>query len=116
MRSTREGTVSLGCLRPRKRTSIEVNDYGSVRLRFNDPPKPAFLPVTDLRFFASDGTVRPAVVENVADRLRRGVKPRLMLGLGRAWTKDGDEQARHWLEVNGLCLEDQPLGCGAEAV
>lgn len=111
-----QGTVSLGCLRPRDRPDIEVNQYGSVRLRFKDPSKPAFLPVTDLRLFEPEGAPRGAVVEDVADRMRRGVGVRLMLGLGRAWTKDGDEQPRHWLQVNGLCLEDRPLGDGGEGV
>lgn len=33
-----------------------------------------------------------------------------MFGLARAWQKPGDDEERHWLQVNGLCLEDAPLG------
>jgi hypothetical protein len=34
----------------------------------------------------------------------------LMVGLARAWRAAGDDLERHWLQVNGICLEDQPFG------
>lgn len=33
-----------------------------------------------------------------------------MLGLSRAFEKEGDDRARHWLQVNGICLANSPLG------
>jgi uncharacterized protein (DUF488 family) len=32
-----------------------------------------------------------------------------MLGLARAFLKDGDDRERHWLQVNGICMADRPL-------
>lgn len=104
-----EGDASLGCLRPQRRTSLEVNDRGRLRLRLAEASVPAYLAVTDLRFFEAEGTIRHEFVEDVAARIRRGVPIRLMVGLGRAWAKDDDDQRRHWLQVNGICLEDRPL-------
>jgi len=33
-----------------------------------------------------------------------------MLGLARAFQKPGDDCERHWLQVNGICMTDRPLG------
>lgn len=34
----------------------------------------------------------------------------LMLGLARAFRAAGDDRDRHWLQINGVCLADRPLG------
>jgi hypothetical protein len=33
-----------------------------------------------------------------------------MLGLTRQWSKPGENHERHWLQLNGLCLTDRPVG------
>ncbi len=67
--------------------------------------------VTDVRFVEEDhATVRRAAVEDVGRRIRRGVDTLLMLGLSRAFKARGEDPARHWLQVNGICLADRPLG------
>jgi hypothetical protein len=40
----------------------------------------------------------------------RGVGVYVMFGLSRGFPAAGDDRPRHWLQVNGLCLEDRPTG------
>lgn len=105
-----EGEASLGCLRVHRRPDLQVNEYGSLRLRLNDPEKPAFLSVTDLRFVEDDhSTLRTDVIDDVRARMRRGVHVRLMVGLARPYQASRDDRRRHWVQVNGICMEDNPL-------
>lgn len=106
------GERSLGCLRARRRPDISLDDrFGKLQLRFNDPEKPAFLTIADLRLYEEDQkTPRLEVVADIRGRLQRGVPVWLMFGLARAFRAAGDSVDRHWLQVNGLCLEDSPLG------
>jgi len=106
------GTASLGVLRVRRKPDLEIDDrYGKLRLRLNDEKKPAFLPVTDVRFVEADHkTIKADVVADVRARMQRGVGVLLMLGLARAFQKPGDDCERHWLQVNGICMTDRPLG------
>jgi hypothetical protein len=48
--------------------------------------------------------------DDLNQRLGRGVESLLLVGLSRAFRKDDDEQDRHWLPVNGICMADRPLG------
>lgn len=105
------GVASLGILRPRRRPDLEVDAFGKLRLRLSGEGRPASLSVTDVRFFAADQqTIRTEVVVDTRDRMRRGVGVLLMLGLARAFQVPLDDRHRHWLQVNGICLEDRPLG------
>ena len=75
------------------------------------PDTPTYLSVADIRFVEPDHkTIRTDVVDDVHARLQRGVGVYVMFGLSRAFTAIGDNQDRHWLQVNGLCLEDRPVG------
>jgi hypothetical protein len=72
---------------------------------------PTFVSVADIRFVEPDhSTVRTDIVDDVHARLQRGIGVYVMFGLSRAFTATGDDQDRHWLQVNGLCLEDRPVG------
>jgi hypothetical protein len=67
--------------------------------------------VTDLRFVEPDHrTIKAEVVEGVRTRMRRGVQVLLMVGLARAFRRSDDDDERHWLQVNGICMADRPLG------
>jgi hypothetical protein len=105
------GNTSLAVIRARRRVDLDIDDrFGKLQLRFNDPDPPTYLGVTDLRFFEADHqTVRRDVVEDVRTRLRRGVGVYVMFGLARAFQAKSDDRYRHWLQVNGLCLEDQAI-------
>jgi len=105
------GTISLGVLRVRRKPDLKVDRYGKLRLRLNDEKQPAFLPVTDVRFVEADHkTIKTEVVADVRARMQRGVSVILMLGLARAFQKSDDDCERHWLQVNGICMTDRPLG------
>lgn len=106
------GVVSLGVLSPSRRPTIEIDRYGRPQLKLNDPEQqPAYIPVTDVRFVEDDHrTIKRAAVEDVGRRMKRGVDTLLMLGLARAFKANEEDPARHWLQVNGICLADRPLG------
>jgi hypothetical protein len=104
------GNVSLGVLRDQRRPDLEVDGYGKLRLVLADAAGAARLGVTDLRFVEADHrTLRRDAIEDFRRRMRRGVPVLLMLGLARAFRAEGDDEQRHWLQVNGICLEDKPL-------
>ena len=108
-----KGECSLGCVRAQRTPDLEVGDrYGErLQLRLNDPAPPAYVPVNDLRFYEADHrTLRHEAIEDVQDRLEGGVAVWVMFGLARPFQATGDDAKRHWLQVNGLCLEDSPLG------
>lgn len=108
-----EGMCSLGCVRAQRRPALEISDKYERRLqlRFNDAARPAYVPVNDLRFYEADHrTLKRAPIEDAQARLRRGVGVWIMFGLARPFRARGDDEERHWLQVNGLCLEDSPLG------
>ena len=67
------------------------------------------LPVNDLRLYGDDQqTPKEDMVDDVNDRINKGIGLILSLGLGRAWRKPDDTAPRHWLQVNNLHLEDNP--------
>lgn len=104
------GSGSLAVLRTGNRPVLEINARHALRLKYNDVEPPADLPVNDVRFFKDDHTIKTSVVDDVNRRLRRGVEAFLMLGLTRQWSKRGETHERHWLQLNGLCLADRPVG------
>src|ERR1700691_3570202 len=70
--------------------------YGKLRLRLSRADdKPAYVPVTDLRYVETDHkTIGADVVAHVGVRMRRGVESYLMLGLARAFLREGDDRER----------------------
>jgi hypothetical protein len=42
--------------------------------------------------------------------MKSGVDVILMVGLTRPFQVKDDDDERHWLQVNGICLADRPLG------
>lgn len=105
-----EGNHSLGCVHTRKRPDLEVDGFGKLRLGFNDTPQPSHIPINDLRFYEADHvTVRHDVFADVHKRILHGAEVWVMFGLTRPWRRDPNEPERHWLQVNGLCLEDGPI-------
>src|SRR5258708_6047022 len=109
-----EGHCSLAVVRCGSRPTLEIDEtFGNPRLqlKWSDPDPPTYLPVTDVRFYEQeDGTIRRDLVEAAAERLRRGVGCMLMLGVARPWKAEGDTKHRHWLQLNGLVLDDCPVG------
>jgi hypothetical protein len=106
------GDTSLGCLRALRPPLLRVNDQGKIRCLLPSRTVTLDLPVTDLRLYSYEHgqyVPRSAVVEQVAGRLERGVRVILSVGLGRPWQKLDGDAPLHWLQVNNLHLEDDPL-------
>ncbi len=74
------------------------------------------LSVSDVRLYNDDlSTVNLPTFHDVQERIKNGVPLLLSVGLTRAWSS-GTAPRRHWLQVNGIHLEDDPLWSTARAV
>jgi len=102
------GTASLGLFAPASEPALAI-ESGQVRMRLTDTEMSLSVPVTDIRFYDEADRPRPDVVERVAERLEAGTECVLGVGLGRAFQARRDTQKRHWLQMNGVHLEDDPL-------
>jgi hypothetical protein len=108
----RSGTTSLGCLVPCEVRSPEYQQFereGKTRLRVSmfvsDGELSGWLPVTDLRLYEPDQqTPRRLVIKRVGQRIEDGVKVILSVGLTRPL-----HGGMHWLQVNNIHLEDDPV-------
>lgn len=103
------GDASLGVIRPGARPILDES-FGKLRIRLSDPDLgPITVPVTDIRLYDPDsGEVDDQCVALVRDRLRRR-ELLLSVGLSRPWTREAGKPARHWLQVNNIHLDDNPL-------
>lgn len=102
------GTRSLAVI-PVRRPRLQIDRWG--KLRLSPRSTGLSLGVNDIRFYEADHeTIRQDVVSNVDARLRASVEAHALLGLTRAFQAKDDDRERHWLQVNGLCLADNPTG------
>jgi hypothetical protein len=107
------GSHSFGCLLPAMPPTLFVDTLGKLRLRMFDGVFLVSPPVTDLRCYEADHkSIRTQVVESVKARLASGVPAVLSVGLSRPFQAPGDTMQRHWLQVNGIHLEDAPTWRG----
>lgn len=105
-----KGRASLGCLLPAAPPTIYIDGYNKVRIAVTDGASTVDLSVTDLRLFEDDQkTPRAKLAAKINQRIRDGVRVIASVGLARAWQKPGDTEARHWLQVNNIHLEDDPV-------
>jgi hypothetical protein len=105
-----EGLASLGCLAPEEQPWLYVDHRGTVRMVLECLKPSVDLSVTDLRLYEKDHkTPRRGLVTDVQGRLKTGVDAILSVGLTRPWRKQNDTAERHWLQVNNIHLEDDPL-------
>jgi hypothetical protein len=104
------GASSLGCLVPVEQPVLLVNPWGKVRIQVSDGDFDLDLSITDVRFHEYDQwPANVAAVQDVATRIRAGVRVVLSVGLARAFQAKDDTERRHWLQVNGVHLEDDPV-------
>ncbi len=110
------GAASLGVLRPVNRPQIylrrEKNDaQPSVRMRIDDGQMRVDVGVTDLRLFGSDHvSLKETMVDGVDRRLQGTGAVLLGMGLGRAFVSRSEKgSARHWLQVNNIHFEENPI-------
>jgi Dual OB-containing domain len=106
------GNASLGIMNATDRVGgLYINEYGKLRMRLTDPAGVASPSVTDVRLVEADHeTIRKDAVTDINARIRRGTPLLLMVGLAYPFQARGDDRERSWLQVNGICLEDKPLG------
>jgi hypothetical protein len=103
-----KGMASLGCLKAGTHLRLMRNNDGKLRMQLSDGLLVASsVSVTDIRLFADDHvTILDDIVDDLNRRMQRGVPVILSVGLSRSFAKAGD---RHWLQVNGIHLEDNPV-------
>lgn len=104
-------TASLGLLMLAEPPTLDVEEYTQPRLRmhFTDGVLHLNTAVTDIRFFDNDHPALPLpdVVEDISERIVAGAECVLSVGLGRVYQRM--KPPRHWLQVNGVHLADDPL-------
>jgi len=103
------GPRSLGHLRPRGELTLE-HWFGKAKLHLTDADLGELrLPVTDLRLFNPEtGELQEHLVGQLADRIVR-YEAVLAVGLSRPWAPEDSQPPRHWLQVNNIHLDDNPL-------
>jgi hypothetical protein len=105
-----EGRASLGCLKPERQPWVYVDHRGTIRTVLDYLMPSVDMSVNDLRLYERDGrTPHRDLFASVEKRLKSGVGVILSVGLTRPWRKRGDTAERHWLQVNNIHLEDDPL-------
>ncbi len=90
----------------------ESNGRQQLRAVFNHSNLNLSVPVTDLRFYKEVDN-NWILNQEIVDQVNRLIseKPRIILsvGLSRARSFSDDENAKHWLQINGIHLESDPL-------
>lgn len=105
------GKRSLAVVRADEPPTLIVDRWGKLRLHVRDLDPAPNLSVADVRFCEGDHkTIRKEVVKDVNERIEDGVGLYLMLGLPHAKQMPWDDRERHWLQLNGLVLDDRPVG------
>jgi hypothetical protein len=108
--SENHGAASLGHLRPTRPSALTTNFLGRPRTSIFEIDIEFKISLTDFRFCRSDHkTPRLRLLENLKARLR-SVPSILAVGLTRAYQKSPKDPVRHWLQLNNIHLQDDPLG------
>lgn len=103
------GNSSLGIYAPPKKPFLFLNN-GKVRIKISDGNFTPTLTVTDVRFYNADYSApNEGMFKNAAINLIKGWKHFLCVGLTRAWRKEGEPKSYHWLQVNNIVAENNPV-------
>ena len=108
------GIVSLGCLIPANRPRLSGRAHqgrpAQIRIWVTDGEFHLDLSVTDVRLYQPDlATPVERVVRDLDRRMRRGVPVILSVGLTRPFATSPEHLPVHWLQVNNIHLEDEPV-------
>src|SRR5262249_35438060 len=107
------GAASLGCIAPRRAPVLAIDRFDRVRALCADGNELHDLPVTDLRLYENEHQrPRQELMENINERLARGVPVIIGVGVTRLYSVSEGEAALHWLQVNNLHLGDDPTWSG----
>ena len=106
-----KGAASLGLLRPKPTPELWMTVAKKLRMRVADGTFDLDLSLTDLRLVGSDHiTPNLSAIRTMQTALTAGTAVVLAVGLGRPFQATGDDQERHWLQVNNIHLASDPLG------
>ena len=108
------GLASLGCFRPHSPPELYLTTgregKPQIRMKVSDGEIRADAGVTDLRLYKADhATPDPEVVRGVAKWIAESDCVILSLGLTRKYRPSEDSDYIHWLQVNNIHLEEDPL-------
>jgi hypothetical protein len=108
-----QGEASLGCLRLKKRPDIYMGGKPGgpqIRMRLTDGALHVDAPVTDLRLYGEDHySPLVSLVEEMQHKIRTSQGVILSVGLTRAFAVAPDQPPVHWLQVNNLHFQEQPV-------
>lgn len=102
------GKVSLGCLVPHK-LKLAINSWGKLRTVLSDGRLEVELSVADIRLHNADGTPNKATVVKLQRRIDKGETLIVSVGLARAFKGQSDTKRRHWLQLNNIHMESDPV-------
>lgn len=102
------GEVSLGCIVPRA-LRLAVNPWGKLRAKLSDGRLDVELSVADIRLYNADGTPKKAAVAKLQRRIEKGEALVVSVGLARAFKAQSDTKRRHWLQLNNVHMETDPV-------
>jgi hypothetical protein len=100
-----KGVGSLACVEPTGNPQLQIDGWGSLRCSVTLDGRDVTPSVTDIRLCEADHkTVKKDVVASVNLRLT-SERCILSVGLTRPFRASGDNEYRHWLQVNNIHLE-----------
>lgn len=107
-----QGQASLGVLRPERAVRIDMREFEEgMKIKATVPfgTETTSVPVTDVRLYEAD-CITPSRTrfDRMSRLLRSGHPVLLAVGLARAWSAN-DPAAVHWLQVNGIFVNDGAL-------
>lgn len=101
--------TGLGCLRV-MHTATLYKGYRYARLRWVCDGRIVDCPVTDARLYDRTGAVRESLIAHLNDRIKQGEALIVTVGLSRGFRRPGGRRELHWIQINNLYLETDPLG------
>ncbi|HEV3311976.1 MAG TPA: hypothetical protein VG815_15810 [Chloroflexota bacterium] len=101
------GLASLGAFRPDTQPVLFRDDRGKIRARLNDRGKKLQIPVTDIRLYREDGSPRDELMAWLNRAVEGGCV--LCVGVGRPYKTQARPEEEHWLQVNNIHPQSDPL-------
>lgn len=99
----------LGCLRI-LHTATLYKGYRQARLRWVSDGRVIDCPVTDARLYDLSGAARERLIDALNDRIQQGESLIVTVGLSRGFRRPGGRREYHWIQINNIFLELDPLG------
>jgi hypothetical protein len=108
-----QGEASLGCLLATGTLDLYLRPRpdkpAQVRMHLSDGDFDVDISVTDMRLYDDDMSPATDAVRHLAEQLKIGTRTILSVGLTRAFAPDPALPAVHWLQVNNIHPEDNPI-------